>query len=341
MMDLHVWGKSSISVIDPESRAAAWLLCLHLTPQNVNFRIVPSSNTNLADSNQLPLLVVDNSGKNSKYEGYAEIARYICDTYPSETKFIPDGKLNSFELMVNLTFTTYLSRTLHYVNQYNLYVNSQNYELYTRKLFLNYLPFPMMYNQPLKFHENACEQVQVVGLGVNKTLLFSFTAEKQVAETELIHDDSGSEDEDGVVISALHEKSILSKEKSKALLRETKNSLRCLNLVHQYMTHAIGVFKELHPESPVEFAHFFRPKKISSCELLLYSYFYSLVSVALPDRFIAHYLEKKFPTFWSFATTITEALNLTLDKSKFRAAKGSEIPSLWNEVNYVLGLQTI
>lgn len=338
MMELHVWGKTSISIIDPESRAAAWLLCLHLIPQNIDFHIVTSSNTNLADSRKLPLLRVKKDDGFIKYEGYNSISGYICEAYPADTKLIPDGKLSSLEQLVNLTFTTYLTRTLHYVNQYNLYVNSQNYELYTRKLFLNYLPFPMMYNQPLKFHENACEQVQLVGLGINNTLLFSFTSERQVAETELINDDSDSEEEDNIAISALHEKALLSKEKSKALLKETKNSLRCLGLLNQYITHVTGVFKELNPEAPIEFAHLFRPKKVSTSELLLYSYFYSLTSVALPDRFIAHYLEKKFPAFWSFANTITEALNLTLDKTKFRGPEGAEIPSLWNEVNYLLGV---
>ncbi|GEQ67141.1 hypothetical protein JCM33374_g804 [Metschnikowia sp. JCM 33374] len=336
MIELHVWGKSSISIIDAESRALSWLLCLHLIPQNVDFRIVTSSNTNLADSNRLPLLIVKNEDAVFKYEGYTQISGYICETYPSDTKFIPDGKLSSFESLVNLTLTTYLTRTLHYVNQYNLYVNSQNYELYTRKLFSKYLPFPMMYNQPLKFYENACEQVKVVGLDINKSSLFSFTSENQVAETELINDQD-SEEEDHVAISSLHEKAIISKEKSKASLRETKNSLRCLGLLNDYVSHVTGIFKELNPEAPVEFAHLFRPKKISSSELLLYSYFYSLTSVALPDRFIAHYLENKFPAFWSFASTITEALNSSLDNNKFRAAEGAEVPSLLNEIKYKLG----
>ncbi|QBM88909.1 sorting and assembly machinery component 37 [Metschnikowia aff. pulcherrima] len=336
-MELHVWGKSSISIIDPESRAAAWLLCLHLAPQDVAFKIVPSSNTNIAVTNKLPVLIVRRSGVSQKYEGFSCISSFVSENYPSDTKFIPNGKLSSLELLANIAFTTYLSRTFHYINQYNLYVNSKNYELYTRKLFLKYLPFPMMYNQPLKFHEQACEQVQIVGLGVNQTLLFSFASEKEVADTELVHCDS-DEDEDEVAISAMHEKVILTKEKNKALLRETKNTLRCLRLLDGYVSHVVGLFKELNEEAPVEFAHLFRPKKISSSELLLYSYFYSLTSIALPDRFVARYLETKFPAFWRFANTITEALNLTLKREHFRDAQGAEVPSLWNEVNYMLGL---
>lgn len=333
MMELHVWGTGlEISVISPECIACAWLLSIHLIPQDIEFKFVTSSNTNLADSKRLPLLLVKKDVF-KKYEGFRDIAYYISKEYPTEsTKFVPDEKLSARDQLVNLTLISYVNNSMHYINQYNLYVNSKNYEDYTRKLFLAYFPFPMMYNQPLKFHAAACEQVKVVGLGINKQGFFSMGGE-EVAQTELINED----DEDTTAISGLHEKVLLSKSKSKASLRESRNTLRCLHLLDKYISHIQKLFVELNPNSPVEFAHLFRLKKISLSELLIYAYFYALTH-ELPDPFVANYLKSKFPAFWKFASTITEALNSGLSKDNFRGPNGAEVPNLWNEVGLTLGL---
>lgn len=324
--ELHVWGSGTdIAVIDPESRAAAWLLCLHLAPQNARFKIVPSCNTNLANSHRLPLLLERKGQSVAKFEGYSHIVNHIAEAYSTDTRFIP--RLSPHEQLVDLLLITYLSTTLQYVNQYNLYVNSRNYELYTRKLFLRYLPFPMMYNQPLKFHATAVEQLKIIGLGSKGGF---FTAAAEV-------DDESDDDDDQVAISALHEKVMLAKKKNQTLLHESKQSLKCLHTLSKYITHVTLLFSELNPNSPVEFAHFFRLKRISGSELLLYAYIHSLTHADLPDRFIATYLEKKFPAFWSFANTLTEALDKTLVEEKFRAPAGAELPNLINEVAYTVG----
>lgn len=329
-MELHVWGAGTeISVIDPESRASAWLLCLHLAPQGVPFKIVPSCNTNLASTHRLPLLLVKKNKRVSKYEGYSHISNYISETYPTDTKFIPNGHLSPYELLVNLALVTYISHTIQYINQHNLYANSKNYELFTRKLFSSYLPFPMMYNQPLQLHAAACSQLKLIGLGSSRGGFFS-------SATEAVDDDSDTDDT--VAISALHEKVMLAKQKNQGLFKESKMSLRCLHKLNEYVSHVILLFEELNTDSPVEFAHVFRLKRISSSELLLYAYFQSLTDARLPDPFVAKYLEMKFPAFWQFASTITEALNETLVEERFRAPLGAEIPSLWNEVGYQLGI---
>lgn len=337
-IDLHVWGSNTISLTDPESRACAWMLCIHLKPQNIPFKIVPSSNTNLAQSHRLPVLITKLGAVVKKYEGYSEVAAYISQTYNFEPKFIPDEGLSGYELLVNLTLANYISSTLQYVNQYNLYVNTANYELYTRKLFGQYLPFPMMYNQPLKFYHEACEQAKLVGLGSTQKGFFDFA----VADTELVVADSSDEAEtqEAKAISALHEKAMLAKEKKNDSLRKRKYALRCLGLMDEYIGHVQLLFTELNPNSPVEFAHLFRPKRISSLELLLYLYLHSLVSPELPDRSIAEHLEQKHPAFYNFTKIITEALDLAVEPAKFRAPKGAERPTLLNEVAYRLGFYT-
>lgn len=334
MLELHVWGlDGEISIIDPESLACAWLLTIHLVPQDIRFKIVTSCNTNLAHSGRLPLLL-EREDSVRRFEGFGQIADHISTHYSSDnTKFVRDEKLSAREQLVNLTLISYISSTIKFVNQYNLYVNTQNYELFTRKLFLSYLPFPMMYNQPLKFHNNACDQVQLIGLGVNKVGMFSMHG-GEVAETEMINDD---DEIDETAISALHEQQILAKQKSKSALKEVRNSLKCLHELSKYVTKVELLFKELNPDSPVEFAHLFRSKKISSSELLLYAYFYCLTYSELPDRFIVKYLEEKFPAFWKFASTIIEALNSGVVKERFRGPEGVEVPSLWNEIGYYVG----
>lgn len=331
-IELHVWGTGTqISVIDPESRACAWLLSLHLAPQNVPFKIVPSSNTNLADSGRLPLLLVKEGSVVSKYEGYNYISWYVCDKFPNESKFIPDSRLSAYELLMNLTLVSFITGKIQNVHKYNLYVNRQNYELFTRKLFRNYLPFPMNYRQPLRLYNEACEQVKLIGLGSTRTTFMGLSGE---SETQDLEDD----DEDTVAISALHEQILALKEKDKSLLRETRQSLRCLSLLGDYIGHIYNLFNELNPNLPVEFAHLFRAKKISSSELLLYSYIYSLTRDELPDKFVATYLSNKFPAFWDFSKTLIEALEASLKPNHFRTPSGAELPLLLNEIGYQSGM---
>lgn len=330
-LELHVWGRDGdVSILDPESRACSWLLFLHLSPTDTPFSVVTSCNTNLADTRKLPVLVVHERNEKITHEGFYSIVEYISTLYPSESKFIPTNRLTASELLINLTLTKYIQNTFHCIHQYNLYVNTRNYELFTRKQFSKLLPFPMYYNQPLKLHQSACEQVKTVGLEPSSAGFFGLSG--AIPETETVKEDEDDYDKSNTVaISALHEKAMLAKDKDRALLRESRMGLRCLNLLDEYVNHVISLFKELNPESPVEFAHLFRPTKISASELLLYSHIYSMAHSDLPDRFIYKYLSDKFPPFMLFYATITEALNASMTKDKFRGLVAEEIPSLWNE----------
>ncbi|WPK26637.1 hypothetical protein PUMCH_003996 [Australozyma saopauloensis] len=329
-LELHIWGRESeVALIDPESRACVWLLFLHLTPFNTQFSVITSCNTNLADTRKLPLLVVKNGNEIMKHEGFYSIVEFVSTLHPADLKFIPNTRMNSTELLVNLTLTKYIQDTFHYINQYNLYVNTRNYELYTRKMFSSLLPFPMYYNQPLKFHTHACDQVKVVGLSSSLAGFLGLSG--GVPDTDFDEEDESNT----VAISALHEKVLLAKDKDRTLLRESRMTIRCLNLLDGYVSHVMALFKELNPDSPVEFAHLFRPAKISASELLLYSYIYSMTHDVLPDRFVWKYLSEKFPPFARFSATITEALNESIVKDHFRAARDAEIPSLWNELKFM------
>lgn len=339
-LELHVWGNEGVSIIEPECIAAAWLLSIHLVPQKVKFKIVTSNNTNLAKTGRLPLLIAPDAIAYRKYEGFTEIANYISTKYPTDShKFIPDGKLSSKDQLVNSTLQSYVKKTLHNVHQYNLYVNTKNYENYTRKLFSKYLPFPMMYNQPLKFYTDACEKAKLIGLGSSSTGFLGFGgASDDVAETELVNDDEEEEESQERPLSALHEKVILKKSKDKAAMKESRNSLRCVSLLHGYTEHLIKLFEELNPSLPVPYAYLFKPKKISSSELLLYAYIHSITFSDLPDQTLREHLKSEFPALFEFASTMITALQANMKSENLRNAQGKEIPSFWNEVGSTIGL---
>mmetsp|Transcript_7017 Transcript_7017/g.8894 ORF Transcript_7017/g.8894 Transcript_7017/m.8894 type:complete len:362 (+) Transcript_7017:31-1116(+) len=357
MIELHVWGhNSSISVISPECLASSWLLNLQLKPQNIPFKIVTSSNTNLSQTDKLPLLLVPkDESTNDRYEGFQNISQYISRNFNMEhtsgndIKYLPNQNLTSAEQkLINSSLTSFIENTIHNISQYNLYINTNNYEKYTRKLFQKFFPFPMMYNQPLKFYHAAQKQVQVIGLNSNNPGFFSISGSDAVAQTEYFNDENDDEESEGdpVAISSLHEKQLLAKSKRKDLLKESKNSLKCLNLVNEYIDYIVLLYKELNASNkPDEFSYLFPDTKdgssnaVSSSELQLFAYIHSLCLPELPDKFIANYLTLKYPKFLAFIYDTTSKLNESLykDKSIFREPQGIEVPNLWNELKYSTG----
>lgn len=355
MIELHVWGhESEISVISPECLASAWLLKLHLTPQDIAFKIITSSNTNLSNTDRLPLMLVpkDRKVEKEKYEGFHNISKYVSSSFgpgqlASGINFLPNEGISSKEKqLINSSLISFIENKIHNINQYNLYINTKNYEKYTRKLFQHYFPFPMMYNQPLKFYHAAQKQIQAIGLTANKTGFFSISGTDNVAQTEYFNDDMEEDNEtDQVALSALHEKQLLAKSKNKDLLKESKNSLRCLNLINEYTNCVVLLYHEHNPSStPDLFSYLFSREEgdsevITSSELLLFAYIKSLCFPGLPDKFIANYLTMKYPKFLTFVCDTTEKLNehLYQDRTIFREPRGDEIPNLWNELKYSTG----
>lgn len=353
MLQLHVWGKDNeISIISPSCIASAYLLNQVLTPQNIEFEIIPSNNTNLSDINQLPVLI-DNETK-EKYNGYNEIIRFIESKYLSTStklslvSYLPSDSLKTTEeKLINKGLINLLINKFEYINQYNLYLNNKNYENYTRKLFSSYLPFPMMYNQPSKYYAQAQEQVKILGLSKQKVSFFDFTTGTNeqgsidVAPTELINDEDDEDDEEGdedganVAISSLHERQLLKKSKSKQVLKESRNSMKCLILITQYIERFKTIFQHQQRDSDEEFGFIFNNQNPSSSEILFYAYIFCLTYEKLPDRFIFNYLKLKQDYTLKY---ITEIMNKNqISKNKFRNPIGNEIPSLTNEVKYWIG----
>ncbi|KAK6465047.1 Tom37 C-terminal domain-containing protein [Scheffersomyces coipomensis] len=339
MLKLHVWGvNSQVSIISPECVASSWLLINQFNNED-QYEIITSCNTNLSDLHTLPVLI--DSDTNEKYHGYEEISTFIDEfSGKKNNKLIlsQSQDLSIREKLINIGLIHQLISKVEYINQYNLYINNRNYEGYVRKLFQNYLPFPMMYNQPLKFYNQAQLQVPLIGLNRGKVGFFSLSATPEVAETEYFKgedlDEGGDEIEEVETkpLSALHERQLIKKSKEKSLLQESQNSLKCMNLLHSYLDIFFKTYQEFNgTEEKRKFGYIFK-EKFSSSEVLLYGYIYCLTFEELPDRFLNNYLNHKLPETLKF---INQSINeLNKKKGNFRPPKGDEIPNLWNEVKY-------
>ncbi|CAH2352126.1 sorting assembly machinery 37 kDa subunit [[Candida] railenensis] len=345
-MELHVWGyDNEISVIEPECLASAWLL----QSLDISFKIVTSNNTNISPTHSLPLLI----DEEQKIAGYSSIFKFVSKKQ--------EKKKNN---LIEFALISYITENFKPLNQYNLYIKSDNYEKYTRKLFKNYFPFPMMYNQPLKFYYGAQELVSTVGLKSEGQGFFNFNGSgANVAETEMVNESTT----DDVAISSLHEKQLISKSKQRKNLTEARYTLKCLTLMEEHMNHILKVYSSesggTRKEEPevqeeqeeqeenakneekdeskentnisVNLSDNFGIGKFIASDMLLFAYIYSLTFKELPSTFILNFMRTKFSSFTSEALKHITQLNENLGDTLYKKPESSEIPNLWNELVYV------
>lgn len=348
-MELHVWGyDNEISVIEPECLASAWLL----QSLDIPFKIVTSNNTNISPTHSLPLLL---DGE-QKIAGYSSIYKYV-------SKKQEKNKNKKNNNLIELALISYITENFKPLNQYNLYIKSDNYEKYTRKLFKNYFPFPMMYNQPLKFYYGAQELVSTVGLKSEGQGFFNFNGSgTSVAETEMVNESTNEE----VAISSLHEKQLISKSKQRKNLTEARYTLKCLTLVEEHLNHILKVYTsesgstkkeeektkgteneqeeekdEVNDDSEgktdlnVNASDDFGIGKFIASDMLLFAYIHSLTFKELPSTFILNFMSTKFSGFTRKALQHISQLNESLDDTLYKQPESSQIPNLWNELVYV------
>ena len=293
MTTLYIWGSDArVSAIFPECQAAVWLA-------DGATDVVAANNTNLLSVGELPVMISDTN----RYQGYVAIATQLGLKFTLEQR-----------ALVHLLLDKMLA-----VANYVYFINSRNYEGYTRKQFARYFPFPMMYNQPLQFYGWAQHQAQYAGLSTNKGGFFSFDV---VGPTEYVNDDNDDEiveeDEKQLpAMSRLHERQLVKKSQTKAALKEANNAARCLHLLDEILT-PLKDAAELKVVFP-----------------LLVTYIQSLTNPDLPDQFAATYLNNKYADLVSQAQTLAKLWEGEL--RLIRGPEGLERPSLTNEIRYALG----
>lgn len=310
MLQLHVWGvDGEISVISPECLASAWLLNEQFSEE---FTIVMSNNTNYSDIGILPVLIDETRG--IKCQGFEQIVDFI------NFKF-EDVKLE----LLNQSLMSLLNDKFAIINQYNLYINRENYANYTIKLFKNYLPFPMMYNQPLKLHGYAQQLVQTVGLSSNKGGFFNFAGNTSVVPaTETVNEDEDDEEAEEVALTSLHEKQLLRKSTQKQALQEAKTAFKCVNILN----HQLDLIWDMYKQTP--------ELKQGANKYLLQAYLISFINENLPDRFIHDNLTSKYSDKLKEMTSDARVSNEKIQGLFCQPVK-EQVPSLINEVKYLMG----
>lgn len=310
MMILYVWGvDQEVSVISPESLASVWLVSAIV---DTSVEIVTSNNTNLSKTGRLPALLTDTE---SLVEGYLDISRYICDNYRlNQQVVVSNTQLSSDKQLLNRSMLSFIDTTIKMINQYNLYICRDNYEKFTRKLFKWYLPFPMMYNQPLKYYNSAQEEVKTVGIG-NYRRGFLFGDGGDEADRDEYQQDNTTP------ISKLHERQLLEKNNKTLSLRETRDTLRVMNLIDDYISTIKPCFQQLNPTPP-----------LTTSEILFFAYIKCLCWSELPDKLVSECIKSNHVDMFEEFTKVQ--LQLDNFKLPFRPAVDHEVPSLLNEIKY-------
>lgn len=310
MVQLHIWGKDQdVSVISPESLACVWLVS-----SIKDIDIVSSNNTNISQSGQLPVLITET---NVILEGYANISNYICENYAIPEVIVNNSQLSNRQKLMNMGLMTFIDTKLKMINQYNLYISPENYEKFTRKLFKHYLPFPMMYNQPLKFYNTAQQEVKTVGIGeYNRRFLWGGAGGGDD------DDDDNHEFDNTAPISKLHERQLLAKNNKALSVRDKKNTLRAMNLLDEYLNTCKSSFDKFDAFDG----------QLTTGQVLFYAYLVSICCELLPDQVLHEFIRTNHKDIYEQFGGIRAQLDKNV--AIMRPPTGHEVPSLINEIYY-------
>lgn len=327
MIKLHVWGyDEEISIISPSCIASAWLLNMIAQPQDMLFEIVPSNNPHLSKLNELPLLI----DEDKQFSGFGNIAAYLTTKYNAGRT----ATLSEDQSLLDDSLIVLLESKFEALNKYNLFSNSKNHENYTRKLFAKFFPFPMMYNQSLKFYNDAQNQVRLLGLGEHKSSFLNFKGSGEDTETEFFNSELDEDVEKSKAISGLHEKSLVQKSETKKVLKESRSSMKCLLLVDQLFSRLEKLKAEQGSKGTFTFGD-----QPSAGDVLFLAYFFTLTHPSLPDKFILNYLMSNNSKYHqSFLDRLKDLQSKVGKVGPLRKPEGKEVPSLFNEVGYWTGL---
>ncbi|SCU79525.1 LAFA_0B03708g1_1 [Lachancea sp. 'fantastica'] len=140
---VHLWGlNGKPSIISPESIALFWLLN-ETEIASKDITLVFSNNTDLSPNQELPIL----KDGSKTICGFANIASFL-----TPSKSVLESALLQF-----------VQNQIGTLTQYQLYLNRNNYDNFTRKLFSCLLEWPMWYNTPLKYRSLARQHCETLG----------------------------------------------------------------------------------------------------------------------------------------------------------------------------------
>ncbi|CCE90848.1 SAM complex subunit SAM37 TDEL_0B07190 [Torulaspora delbrueckii] len=244
---IHMWGlEEKPSLISPESIGLYWFLNGYYSKLQVAHEIefVFSNNTDLSPNEELPLLVLGDN----KISGFVNIVDYLMQDLTSEI----DDKGTA---LLQSSLLQYTSSDLTVLTNYQLYLNKENYETFTRRHFCRLLYWPMWYNTPLHYRAVARERCE--------DLLGYLPSEEEEAL-------SGSTEPSELAQSKTFKVTQQNKRKGKEELQNAKFNMQYLNKLSEHLKVWIQVRERAMSE------------KVIPADLLMWANIY--VQLQLPDK---------------------------------------------------------
>lgn len=244
---IHMWGlEEKPSLISPESIGLYWFLNGYYSKVQVAHEIefVFSNNTDLSPNEELPLLVLGDN----KISGFVNIVDYLMQDLTSEI----DDKGTA---LLQSSLLQYTSSDLTVLTNYQLYLNKENYEAFTRRHFCRLLYWPMWYNTPLHYRAVARERCE--------DLLGYLPSEEEEAL-------SGSTEPSELAQSKTFKVTQQNKRKGKEELQNAKFNMQFLNKLSEHLKVWIQVRERAMSE------------KVIPADLLMWANIY--VQLQLPDK---------------------------------------------------------
>lgn len=310
--ELHVWGPlGDLPSFSPECLAAIWYLGLAV-PNQSNFHIYQSSNTQISHSGVLPAL----KHKGKVYSGYASILRYLKSIgYDMDASLLTSSELNT-KLPATLA---YLDTNLTAISQYLTYVQSKNYEKVTRPLLSQLIPFPMQYAVPLK--EKAIAEAQCQSLGLQK---------QDVSDSSSVVEDPTKK---YAALSRLHSQLEEEKKQKEIGMKEAKESMRMMVFAHEVFENIIALGAEEAKKVPgnennAEKRVWRLFSNMSSADLLLLAHLVVQTSDEFPYAPIKTLVEVEYPLIDQYIKdnhSPLKELKLNIEKTK-----STDAPTFFN-----------
>ncbi|CCH44865.1 Sorting assembly machinery [Wickerhamomyces ciferrii] len=305
VMELHVWGKpEELAIISPNCLIISWYMSLTIPLDK--FKIITSSNNNISQNGELPVLRVEGE----QYNGVSDIIRYLVDQ-----GYDLNSGLTKEEKALNDGISIFLMDKFNIITDYFIFLNKLNYENYTRSIYGQYLSFPLQYNTPLGYRSQAKSNCSRVGLTVE---------DKTEVEEEML--------QNVPTVSKVQQLKNESLIEDKLIMKNSLTNMKCLNLLDSYIEKLFNLHKELGTSPKTTFFN-----SLSTADLILLSHLFIQTNDKFPDQFIKKFLDLKYPGWLDGKFNIfNEKIKPMINQIKLESPGFNDSPNLLNFIRYAL-----
>lgn len=190
----------------------------------------------------------------------------------------------------------YVIEYCNIITNYCLFVNKENYEEFTRKLFPNYLPFPLQYNSTVEFRNNSIKICESYGLTDSNNNNNNSNGNNndngyELDEIKLIENNL----KNLPVLNHNHKISITNQISELVNRKNYLINLNCIHFTDDFYYQLIKFKKELKLNLNSKFIFSDLP---TNAEILLYSNLYiQTIKNDLPNKFMKIFIEEKYNDF--------------------------------------------